>query len=176
MLRSVLESFVILLAVGMATPQSTYKKPEKETHTVRIGDVQATVTAAGEVTSVLFRQQRKTPRAGNHFVVVNMKFKNLALYSSCCALEAWLRVEPEFNYSQYIGYWVDPKTYGLQLAEESEGTYLFEVKDGSHLVWLKLVHQAFIEDSCAHSQHRRLNTTDQKDVILSLSSLPEPVN
>jgi hypothetical protein len=175
MLRGVLQSFFILPA--MATPQSTYKKTE-DTHTLRIGDLQATVTAVGEVPSVPFRGQRLTPRIGNHFVVVALKFKSLALYPSCPLLEAWLRVDPEFNYSQYRGYWVDPKTYHLQLAEESEGSYLFEVKDGAHPVSLKLVRNTFHERSCMNDQHRRGVPViiRPKDVTFSLRNLPQPAS
>ena len=166
------------LGIGMGTSQSTSQKVEKNSHSARLGDLQVTVTAVGEVASVLFRQQRLTPRTGNHFAVVHVKFKNLALYSSCPILEAWLRVEPEFNYSQYRGYWVDPKTYNLQLAEESEGSYLFEVKDDTHPVALKLVRNTLNERSCMNNQHRKEIPLiiRPKDVTLSLRNLPEPAN
>ncbi len=83
----VIQSLLILLAMGMATPQSTYRKPERETHTARLGDFQVTVTASGAVSSNFAQQHRIAPRPGSHFVVVKLKFKNLASYFSCPVLE-----------------------------------------------------------------------------------------
>jgi hypothetical protein len=168
-----------LLGMGMATPQSTPKKAEKGSYTSRLGDLQITVTAAGAVSPNLARQRQIAPRLGSHFVIVNLKFKNLALYSSCPVLEAMVRVDLGFNYNQYRrGDLKDPKTQGLEPTEESQGSYVFEVKDGTRPVALRLLRDTFYERSCMNDQHRRgiPFVIRPKDVTLSLRNLPEPAN
>ncbi len=170
---------LVLLGMGMTTPQSTSKKVEKDSHNARLGDLQITVTAAGTVSPIFARQRGIAPRLGSHFVIVNLKFKNLALYSSCPVLEAMVRVDLGFNYYQYRGENLkDPKTQGLQPTEESEGSYVFEAKDGTHPVELRLLRDTFYERSCMNDQHRRgvPFIIRPKDVTLSLRNLPEPAN
>ncbi len=168
-----------LLGIGMTTQQSTSKKAEKDSHSVRLGDLQVTVTAAGTVSPIFTRQRGIAPSVGSHFVIVNLKFKNLALYSSCPVLEAMVHVDLGFNYNQYrLGDLKDPKTQGLQPTEESEGSYVFEVKDGTHPVAMRLLRDTFYERSCMNDQHRRgvPFIIRPRDVTLSLRNLPEPAN
>ena len=168
-----------LLGMGMATPQSTPKKAEKDSHSARLGDLQITVTVTGTVSPNFARQRGIAPRPGSHFVIVNLKFKNLALYSSCPVLEAMVRVDLGFNYKQYRrGDLNDPKTQGLEPTEESEGSYVFEVKDGTYPVALRLRRDTFYERSCMNDQHRRGIPffIRPKDVTLSLRNLREPAN
>lgn len=92
-----------LLGMGMSTPHSTPEKAEKDSYSSRLGDLHITVTAAGAISPNVARLRQIAPRLGSHFVIVNLKFKNLALYSSCPVLEAMVRVDLGFNYNQYRG-------------------------------------------------------------------------
>ncbi len=71
-----------------------------------------------------------------------------------------------------------PKTQDLHPTEESEGFYVFEVKDGTHPVALRLVRDTFSERSCMTDQRRRGIPffIRPKDVTLSLRNVPEPAN
>lgn len=170
---------LVLPGMGMDTWQSTSKKAEKDSHSARLGDLQITVMAAGAVSLDFARHHRIAPRPGSHFVVVNLKFTNLAPYFSCPVLEALVRVDLGFNYNQYRGGDLkDPKTQDLQPTQESEGSYVFEVKDGTHPVVLTLLRDTLSERSCMNEQHRRGVPffIRPKDVTLSLRNLPEPAN
>ena len=129
---------LVLLAIGMTTHQSTTKNAETGTHTVRVGDLQVTVTAAGTVSSNLARQHQMRARSGYHFVVVNVKLKNVGSYRNCYWPDASLRVDLGFNYeTSAYGYTPDFKELDiqdLQPSDESKGSYDFQAKDGTHPV------------------------------------------
>jgi hypothetical protein len=170
------------LAIGMAACQPPSKpdktETETDTHTVRVGDLQVTVTAAGAVSSNLARQHGRHARSGYHFVVVNVKLKNVGSYRNCYWLSLWLRVDLGFNYEStaYRGAFNGLEIEDLQPSDESEGFYVFEAKDGTHPVALELVRNTWTDDACREMQHRGPDKSTPEKVTLSLRNLPEPAN
>lgn len=169
---------LVLLAAGIATPQSAPKKAERDPHTARVGDLQVTVTAAGAVSSNLFQPYRIPIRPGYHFVVVKVKFKNLGSYPNCYSPSPWLRVDLGFNYSgtTYPGPFKGPETYDLQPSDESGGFYVFQAKDGTHPVALKLVRSTLNELGCRNWPHQHGEKPPPDELTFSLRNLPEPAN
>jgi hypothetical protein len=175
-----------LLAIGMAACQppskpdktETETETETDTHTVRVGDLQVTVTAAGAVSSNLARQHGRHARSGYHFVVVNVKFKNVGSYRNCYWLSLWLRVDLGFNYEStaYRGAFNGLEIEDLQPSDESEGSYVFQAKDGTHPVALEVVRNTVTDDACRELQHRGPDKSTPEKVTLSLRNLPEPAN
>ncbi len=170
---------LVLLAIGMTAHQSTPKKAETGTHTARVGDLQVTVTAAGAVSPNLARQHRMRARPGYHFVVVNVKFKNVGSYRNCYWLRLSLRVDLGFHYESHpynTEAFKEPEFQDLQPSDESEGSYVFQVKDGTHPVALELVRNTYTVDACREMQHRGPDNSTPEKVTLSLRDLPEPAN
>jgi hypothetical protein len=172
---------LVLLAIGMAAcqPSSRPDKTETDTHTVRVGDLQVTVTAAGAVSPNLARQHRMRASSGYYFVVVNVKFKNVGSYRNCYWPSLWLRVDLGFNYESR-GYTrafnKEAEIQDLQPSDESEGSYVFQAKDGTHPVALEVVRNTVTDDACRELQHRGPDKSTPEKVTLSLRNLPEPAN
>jgi hypothetical protein len=148
---------------------------DKYKYSAQLGDLQVTVTAAGPVSPAFDERYGLRPRTGYHIVVVNLRFRNVALFPSCSYFDVWLRVNLGYEYQRSTaGHLKWPQADGLLATEESEGSYAFEVKDGTKPVAVKLVRNTLGEDFCRMMQHRAGSVSGPGIVSLPLEGLSSP--
>ena len=144
--------------------------------TVRLGDLEVTVSAVGPVPHRLAQSILESPRAGHHFVVVSVKTKNVSEYPSCTELYPTLEVgTPESHIEPFLGSGLlSPQIIDLLPSEQSEGNFVFEVTDGTNPVELVLARQRNAEDLCAMSEGRRVFAPEIPDARISLERFLNP--
>jgi hypothetical protein len=97
----------------------------------RVGDFLVTATR-------VYAPQFPPPQSDRfHKVVVVVKVKNVSARISHTSFTPWLRVKPEEKYLGF-NYGRGPNLYQLLPKEESEGGYVFEVRNGTTPVALVL--------------------------------------
>lgn len=107
--------------------------PGKEKNSARSGDLQFWVTSveSPETMNGVGLARPNRPTTGHHFVVVHVKVKNLAKRAACAGFTARLKAEFGLEYRRVLGFDDEgPHIHELLLAEETTGSYVFELKDG----------------------------------------------
>jgi hypothetical protein len=145
-------------------------------HSARLGELQITVTAVGTVSREYLGAGVQPPHPGHHFVMVKVKTRNIGTYSSCVEFNALIKVDAGYEYQGEVSSKLrPPKAYALLPTESSEGSYLFQVKDGTKPVKLKLVWETLGEFVCSMSDGRSLRHVSEIPAYLSLRGLPTPL-
>ena len=145
---------------------------QESTHSVRLGDMQVTVTATRIASSQDIQDYGLHPRAGHNVVLVFLRVKNVARYPSCSHVDVWLHVRQGYEYPKSFGSKTKaPQTSNVLPTEESSGEFAFEIKAGTEPSSLKLVRNVIGEDLCAAFQHRDTRISGPESVSLSLLGL-----
>ncbi len=123
---------VIAFCVLSLCPSFALSAAKKEKNSARTGDLQFFVTSVESPETVLGRGLAvpNRPITGHHFVVVHVKVKNLSKRAACAYFTARLKADFAIVYRRDLNFDEGPHIHELLLGEETEGRYIFEVKDG----------------------------------------------
>ncbi len=147
----------------------------EEKHSVRVGQLQVTVTSAGAVAPHPAWGLTKPPKSGHHYVVVSLRVKNVSPYPNCTDFLAKLQVRSGRTYRQAIWRAPDPpETERLPWQGESSGSYVFQVRDGEDPVALALERNFIIERECWGRHDFSPDTPFSTTVWIPLEGLPTP--
>jgi hypothetical protein len=146
---------------------------QTNTKSARLGDMQITLLAVRIASDQDIQDYGLRPRAGYKALIVFLRMKNVARYPSCSRLDEWLRVKQGYEYPRSNGFKLQtPQTDRVLPTEESSGAFVFEIKEGTEPVTLKLVRNVIGDDFCAMSQHRDTHIVGPESLSLSLVGLP----
>ncbi len=161
--------FLIFVAYLFARGQETG-------HSAVLGDLRVTLTAVRDATEDDLQQFKLRPQLGYHFVLVFLEVKNVANYQNCSRYEYWkywLGVRKGYQYpGRILGGFIGRKIAHLPPAEDAEGGFYFEVKNGTEPATLKILRDKELDDACAHGQHREHPISGPTVVRFSLHGLP----
>jgi hypothetical protein len=142
---------------------------------VQIGDFRVSAIALLSPSTDLMRIYGLTPRNGYQPVTVNINVSNIGQATNCLEFDPLLIVrtghKPLVPGTKALR---GPKVYNLAPAENRDGSYTFEVKNGAEPVMLELVPKPTREYSCQFGNASRRRTPLINKVTISLEGLPKP--
>jgi TonB family protein len=168
-------NLLITFAAFLYILQVPHTAQTDSSHTIRLGDLQTTVTAARIASSQDIADYKLHPRSGYNVALIFLRVKNAAQYPSCASLDEWLVVKEGYVYPESLVFGSNlkaPQVNGLLPTDESSGVFAFEIKTGTSPASLKLVRGIIAESACTQRQHRETQITGPETVRLSLSGLP----
>jgi hypothetical protein len=160
---------------GLPMTQSLAVNQQRQ-RVIRFGELEvaATTVAIAPVLGGRFLLDR--PHVGHHFVVVALKVKNASRHPSCIRFYPTLSVDRGYQYrDEPKGERRPPETYDLLPGWEREGSYAFEVHDGTTPIALVLRRYPELEKVCTGSQHRPVDMSGGAVVRIPLSGPTTPV-
>jgi hypothetical protein len=142
---------------------------------VQIGDFQVSAIALLSPSTDLMRIYGLTPRNGYQPVMVSINVSNIGQSTNCLEFDPLLIVRsghkllvPKSNALR------GPKAYNLRPAENRDGSYAFEVKNGAEPVMVELVPKSTREYSCQFGSASGRRPSLISKVDISLEGLPKP--
>ncbi len=168
-------------ALGYITSR-VVRSPEKREivatsggRSVQIGDFQVSAVALLSPSTDLMRMYGLTLRNGYQPVMVNLNVSNIGQSANCLEFDPLLVVRlgnkllaPGTRALR------GPKAYNLRPAENRDGSYAFQVKQGSEPVILELVPKSAREQTCEYGKTSGRRPWFVKKADLSLEGLPKP--
>ena len=141
----------------------------------QIGDFQVTAIALVSPSPDLMRLYGIPPRSGYQSVMVNINVSNIGQSTNCLEFNPLLVVRSGHkllvpNSKALRG----PNAYNLRPAENRDGVYTFEVKNGTEPVTLELVPKPTREYTCQFGRASGRSPSLVSKVAISLEGLPKP--
>jgi len=142
---------------------------------VQIGDFQVSAIALVSPSADLMRIYGLSPRNGYQPVMVNINVSNIGQSANCLEFNPLLVVRSGHrllvpNSKALRG----PNAYNLRPAENRDGVYAFEVKNGTEPVTLELVPKPTREYTCQFGRASGRSPSLISKVAISLEGLPKP--
>ncbi len=179
--RLLLISLLGLGALGYIASQVVRSPGKREIvatsggRSVQIGDFQVSAVALVSPSTDLMRLYGVTPRNGYQPVMVKINVSNIGPSTNCLEFDPLLVVrsghKPLVPGSKALR---GPKAYNLRSAENRDGSYVFEVKNGAEPVILELVPKPTREYSCQYGNPSGRRPSLISKVAISLEGLPKP--
>lgn len=166
---------VSLATMGLAlqAPQTS----EETSKGVQVGQVFVTPLAVGTISQSPLWGLTKPPKKGYHFVAVNLRVQNTTLYPNCTDWIPRILTDAGHKYGSQIFRAPDPPELDrLPFRAQSQGSYVFQVRDGEAPLGLSLERMYELERSCWNSKGFSPTEPFSTTVNISLEGLPAPTS
>ncbi len=141
-----------------------------------LGRLEIRATSFGPFAPNPKRPGKKQARPGHHFVAVMLKVRNVGTRRADIGLVPVMKVDAGFEYDAEI--YVDlkePRTASLLPTEESEGGFVFEIKDGTKPIALTVTERPLSlgPPSAKSIEENVARALNPRSIHISLKGIPE---